>query len=177
MKGKPILAFPEQVCQAVLEYYAFEADGDYVAAKRTHRILARAGLRKFVYDALGYSPDHVVSEAFRSFHQRLLLNQMPAGYFSVFSELSHFMLSLIRSGLPVGPATVPDISVGRIWSEHWTRSSASVRSIHTTILRIILNRLPKSRHGSTQFSHSVSFMTGSRLTTYQSIFRSTLKER
>lgn len=123
-QGRPVNAFPEQVCMAVLEYYAFEAaeDDRRAEALRNYRVLARAGLRAFVYTALGYDPAKQVPNQFASYHQRLLLNPMPAGWFSVFSETAHMVLNAIRNELIVDQHTVPDISVGQIWSRHWTEN-------------------------------------------------------
>lgn len=118
--GAAVSAFPEQVCMAVLEWYAFEAaDADRKPeALRNFRVLARAGLRAFVYSTLGYDPARG-DNAFASYHQRLLLNPMPSGYWSVFSETAHVVLNAIRHGLIVDTHTIPDISVGGYWSKYW----------------------------------------------------------
>lgn len=121
-------AYPEKVCMAVLEYYAFIGDGQGSATAQGHfRLLARAGLRAFVYAQLGYDPDKVIPDRWRSYHERLLLNPMPVGYFSAFSETSHIVLAAIRAGLRVDSQTVPDISVGQLWSKHWTEVGLAAR--------------------------------------------------
>jgi hypothetical protein len=112
-------AYPEAVCMAVLEYYAFEADRRSEGALRNYRILARAGLRAFVYSALGYDPTRQLSDPFRSFHERLMLNVLPPRVYSCFTETAHVVLAAIRAGLIVDQHTVPDISVGQYWSKYW----------------------------------------------------------
>jgi hypothetical protein len=118
-------AYPEAVCTAVIEYYAFEAaipgreTPDRNIALKNYRILAHAGLRAFVYTSLGYDPQRLISDPFRSYHDRLLLNTMPPGWFSVFSESAHIVLASIQAGLIVDSHTVPDGSVGQFWSKYW----------------------------------------------------------
>jgi hypothetical protein len=46
-------------------------------------------------------------------------HKVPAGYFSVFKEMADIIVSLIQAGLPVDEKTVPDISVGIHWGNHW----------------------------------------------------------
>lgn len=43
----------------------------------------------------------------------------PSQYFSVFTETAHVVLASIQHGLTVDAHTVPDISVGMMWSKHW----------------------------------------------------------
>lgn len=117
--GQTVNAFPEPVCMAVLEYYAWEADRRSSQAMDNFRLLARAGMRAFVYTSLGYDPTASAEDPFTSYHQRLLLNPMPRGFFSVFSETAHIVLTSIRAGLKVDQHTVPDISVGQAWSTYW----------------------------------------------------------
>ncbi len=118
--GRRVHAFPEKVCMAVLEYYAFEAaEGDRrPEALNNYRVLARAGLRAFVHTALGYVPTEARSK-FDSFNTRLLMNQAAPGYFAVITESAHLVLHAIRHGLVVDQATIPDISVGMVWAKHW----------------------------------------------------------
>jgi hypothetical protein len=135
--GQEVNAYPEVVCMAVLEYYAHIADRSTEQARRSLRLFQRAGLRAFVYSNLGYDPTNQVPERFKSYHDRVLLNRMPNGYFSCFSETSHMILESIRAGLQVDDHTVPDISVGKAWSTHWTghdlesRFGARVKYSHT----------------------------------------------
>lgn len=115
-------AYPDTVCMAVLEYYAFEA-GQNVRdqALRNYRLLARASFREFIYNQVGYDPRGGIPVAWQQFHDRvsLVYDSVPHGYFSVFKEIADVIVTLIRSGAEVGPHFVPDISVGQRWAEHW----------------------------------------------------------
>lgn len=114
-------AYPDQVCMAFLEYYAFEAEPRYLKenAKNNYRILARKSLRDYIYSMTGYDPLAQALSSWKHFHDRLLLNAMPSGYFSVFSETAQLVLTAIQNGLIIDDHTVPDISVGQLWSKYW----------------------------------------------------------
>jgi hypothetical protein len=112
-----ISAYPDAVCMAFLEYYAFEAGRK--EALQNFRILGRGQLRNFIYKATGYNPEQSVEYIWKPFHDRHLLNKVPAGYFSVFQETSGVTLRAIQNGLMVDSHTIPDISMGRAWSEYW----------------------------------------------------------
>lgn len=117
-------AYPDPVCMAFLEYYAFEAGKRCTdEAKSNFRILARKSLKEFIYKMTGYDPIENLQRSWKHFHDRLLLNPIPVGYFSVFRETADMVLESIRNGLEVDNHTVPDISVGKLWSERWTSSS------------------------------------------------------
>ena len=115
-------AYPDTVCMAVLEYYAFEA-GQNVReqALRNYRLLARASFREFIYNQVGYDPRGGIPVIWQQFHDRvsLVYDSAPHGYFSVFKEIADIIVTLIRSGAEVGPHFVPDISVGQRWANHW----------------------------------------------------------
>ncbi len=49
-------AYPDIVCMAIIEYYAFEAKTKSVPAIENFRRLATHGLQRFIYDALNYTP-------------------------------------------------------------------------------------------------------------------------
>jgi hypothetical protein len=120
-------AYPDTVCMALLEYYAFEVKPENSQARENYRKLARGGLRTFIFHALGYSPEYRVPEAFRSFHDRLCLNVLPRGVYSCFTETAHIVLAAIRAGLVVDDETIPDISVGQAWSRYWEENNLSVQ--------------------------------------------------
>lgn len=134
--GAKAYAYPDVVSTAFLDYYAFEAPSPSPQALRTYRMVARAGLRLFVYAAVGYDPSNRVPDKWRQFHDRLALCQVPRGYFSAFRECADIVLSAIRGGLPVDDKTVPDISVGKLWGAHWeeqrlgARYGAKQRALH-----------------------------------------------
>ncbi len=123
--GATTYAFPDDVCMTVLEYYAFEVKKD--DANQNYRRLARAGLRLFIYAKLGYESKQHVPLQWRQFHDRLLLNPSPPGYFSVFREMSELVLTAMQAGLTVDEHTVPDISVGIAWSKYWEANGLEVK--------------------------------------------------
>lgn len=124
-----ISAYPDDVCMAFLEYYAYEAGEKRCTetARNNHRLLARQRLRDYIYRMTGYDPAQQALQSWKHFHDRLLLNPMPEGYFSVFSETAQLVLISIRNGLIIDDHTVPDISVGSIWSKHWKAQKLSVQ--------------------------------------------------
>jgi hypothetical protein len=115
-------AYTEDVCMIFLEYYAMDAREPTEQARRAHRMLARAGLRAYVYSTLGYAPERVVPGAWRHFHDRVTLHSAPIGYFSVFRESADLVIGAIRGGLTVDDHTVPDISIGKAWSAYWEKA-------------------------------------------------------
>lgn len=115
--GAMVDAYPEQVIMAALEYYAFELGRPEALAN--FRAFARAGVRLFVYGALGYTPSGEVPAKWREFHDRLSMHALPVGYFSVFREMADFILLSIQNGFKMDHQTVPDISVGKRWAAHW----------------------------------------------------------
>ncbi|MGE7139171.1 hypothetical protein ACQKIE_16210 [Luteibacter sp. NPDC031894] len=127
--GTETHAYTDAVSMAILEYYAFDAEqGNNTVALRNYRILARASFRKFIYDACGYDPNPSISESWKNFQERVLLNdQVPHAYFSVFREIADVVIHIIRSGCSVDDHTVPDISVGLTWGKHWTAISGDTK--------------------------------------------------
>ena len=121
-KGGESHAYPDAVCMAILEYYAFEAEqGENATALRNFRILARSSFRAFIYNRCGYDPNKSIPDSWRTFHERILLNdQVPVGYFSVFREIADLVVHMIQSGCALDDHTVPDASVGLAWSKYWT---------------------------------------------------------
>ena len=121
--GSPYYAYPDVVCMAMVEYFAFEAQSTNETAVQNFRNLARYGLQKFIYDALRYVPE----DPWTLFNARvsLLKDSVPVGYFSVFKESSGLLVDLISAGLPVNQHTIPDGSVGTIWGPYWTKNKLS----------------------------------------------------
>ena len=115
-------AYPDFVCLAILEYYAFEATEPQPDAKRNFRLLAGAALREFIYREVGYDPTNSVPDAWKQFHDRVSLtyNSVPKGYFGIFKEMADMIVTLGQSGLHIDSKFVPDISVGLHWGKHWT---------------------------------------------------------
>lgn len=115
-------AYPDGVCLAVLEYYAFDAGANKKKeALMNFRLLAGKALRDFIYAQVGYDPDNHVPAQWKQFHDRMSLvyNAVPAGYFGVFKEIADMVLHLGQQGLHIDSSFVPDISVGQHWAKHW----------------------------------------------------------
>lgn len=124
--GSVHYAFPDIVCMALLEFYAFESQtASNATAQQYYRELARVGLRDYIYGALHYQPE----DPWRHYHDRVSLIQstgaVPDGYFIVFNEIAGLMVDLITAGLVVNMYTVPDISVGSCWAKHWSARGLS----------------------------------------------------
>lgn len=125
VNGTVVFAYCEKFCLAVLEYYAFEAGhSTQQEAIQNYRLLAGKGFREFIYSVLGYRPDLGLDERWRPFIDRVSLayNAAPLGYFSIFREISDMAVSLAKSGILMSDKVVPDISVGRGWSEYWQKN-------------------------------------------------------
>lgn len=125
LKGVYTTAYPDAVAWAVLEYYAWDTGAQVSPQTRqraiaNYRKLARGGLRVFIYTACGYVPGQTaVPVEWRHFHERLRLNPVPRGYFSVWVESAALIMDAMRNGLSVDAHTVPDISIGQAWAKHW----------------------------------------------------------
>jgi hypothetical protein len=123
--SSPHYAYPDVVCMALVEYFAFEAQRTNETAIANFRNLARYGLQKFIYDALGYVPD----DPWKLFNARvsLLKDSVPVGYFSVFKESTGLVVDLINAGLPVNQHTIPDQSVGGTWGRYWAAQNLTAK--------------------------------------------------
>lgn len=121
IQGTETNAFPDVVCMAFLEYYAFEAtQGSREVALSNFRKLAGSQLRRFIYLSVGIDPENPQRGALECFHERLLMNdQVPFGYFSVFREMADLSLKMVKGNFDFGPSAIPDISVGTMWSKYW----------------------------------------------------------
>ena len=120
--GVPINAYPEKVCLALLEYYAFEVATPRSEAVNAFRVFARSAFKDFIYKAVGYTPEQSTLESWRHFHDRVSLidDAVPDGYFCVFREIASLIVPMIKNGLSLNEKVIPDISVGSAWSKYWT---------------------------------------------------------
>ncbi len=116
-KGTTTYAYPDVVCMAFLEYYAFESKGDSAVALGNFRKFATYGLRSFIYDALEYTPE----DKWRYYHDRvsLLKDSAPVGHFIIFQEVTGLVVDLIANDLTVNSKTIVDGSVGSHWARYW----------------------------------------------------------
>lgn len=120
--GKSHFCYPVNVCLAVLQYYAFGAGANCQhEAQSNFRKLAGSKLTEEIYRRVGYNPGAKENINMKEWHDRIALNHQsaPEGYFCIFNEANTLIYELIISGVPVGPKTVPDISIGRRWSKYW----------------------------------------------------------
>ena len=110
-------AYPDVVCMAFLEYYAFESKAGGETALENYRKFATYGIRKFIYESLDYTP----ADKWKYHHDRvsLLKDSAPIGHFTIFQEITGLVVDLITADLTVNHKTVPDISVGMAWGKYW----------------------------------------------------------
>lgn len=124
--GRVLYAYREEISLAVIEYYALDA-GQFCQeeARDNFRALARKGFRDAIYEALGYRPEREIDDKWRPFHDRvsLVYDSAPDGYFSIFKESAEITVTLGQSGIHTSESLLPDISIGRCWSEHWKKSN------------------------------------------------------
>jgi hypothetical protein len=115
--GTTHYAYPDVVCMAFLEYYAFESKAENDTALNHFRQFAALGLRKFIYDSLQYTP----VDKWKYHHDRvsLLKDSTPDGHFTIFSEVTGLIVDLISADVTVNDKTIPDISVGIAWGKYW----------------------------------------------------------
>lgn len=125
--SRPIHAYPEDVCLAVLEYYAFDAAKPREAARDNYRLLAGKALRDMIYSQVGYDPTG--ASRFAKWHERISLNYQsaPKGYFHVFNEAHTIIYELIQAGAEIGEKFIVDISIGIHWSKHWEDNKLSTK--------------------------------------------------
>lgn len=128
--GRIIYAYREEISLAVIEYYAFEA-GQFCQeeARDNFRVLARKGFRDAIYESLDYSPSRDLDDQWRPFHDRLSLvyNSAPDGYFSIFKESAEVTITLGEGGVFTNDGIIPDISIGRCWSDHWSKGQLAAK--------------------------------------------------
>lgn len=119
--NQDVHAYTEDVCFALLEYYAFISDEKRPEAIKAFRTLARRTFRDFVYTATKYSPEQRRIESWKNLHDRVDMTAMsvPDGYFGIFHEMAAMIVPMINSGVYISDKVVPDISAGQVWAKHW----------------------------------------------------------
>jgi len=121
IEGTQTYAWPDTVCLAILEYYAFDAQqGNRKQPRDNYRVLAGKALHDFIYTQVGYDPRHQIPEHWRVFHDRISLTHgsVPVGYFCIFKEIADMVVHLGQNGVHIDSSFVPDISVGSIWARY-----------------------------------------------------------
>ena len=115
-------AFPENVCMAVLEYYALDSSASNDHAKKAYRVLARKGFVDFVYEQVGLSRGASIRDfSTKQFMDRIgsVYGSVPEGFFCVFEEIADMFAAFIAQDVKIDSSFVPDISVGKAWSKYW----------------------------------------------------------
>jgi hypothetical protein len=114
-------AYPEDVCLAFLEYFAFYSKPLREKARENLLLLARKTFRDFIYTAVEYQPQTKNATSWKHFHDRVSLtrDKIPQGYFCIFKEVAGLILDLINANLPINDKTIPDGSVGLHWGNYW----------------------------------------------------------
>lgn len=124
-----VYAYPDTVCMAILEYYAFECENPVKVAIDRYRMLAKKSFRDFVYTLVGYKPKTDELNKWKYFLDRIDLNfnNPPEGYFSIFQEMVKPIHALISNGLIVNDKTIPDASTGKCWGKEWDDNKLSIK--------------------------------------------------
>jgi hypothetical protein len=123
----------DEVCQAICEHYVFEArqyKGKDIAIAN-FRMIAKAGMRLYIWAQTGYEPNKKPSQASLVGHwaerQRLFIQRttIPSGWFCIFEELAKLMWQLENLGYVIpdhspvdNSRIIPDISIGRMFCKH-----------------------------------------------------------
>jgi hypothetical protein len=142
------LIIVDEVCQAVVEYYALDArsyKGKEVA-RDNFRVIAKAGMRLFIWSKTGYIPPQFRPKDNKPtrgayWYKRIGLamsdtvKPLQAGYFCVYVEMMRFFSELeMRLGYVVDDINletdehiVPDISIGKRFNS-WLRDDSESAS-------------------------------------------------
>jgi len=122
--------YPCEICLAVLEYYAFDAEQNCQdEARHNFRRLAGSKLRDLIYAQVGYTSTPNGPDKFAKWLERVELNykSAPNGYFSVFNEAHTIIYEMIDSGIIVDEKTVVDISIGKHWGQYWEENALGIQ--------------------------------------------------
>lgn len=114
-----IHAVPEQIVMAIIDYYAHYANPVKDEALQNYRKATRFGLRKYIYERLNYEEKSLIDQSWSLFQERILLNECPQGFFTMFNEATNIIASLIRHNIPVDDTIMVDNSLGIHWGKHW----------------------------------------------------------
>ena len=129
-----IHAVPEQIVMAITDYYAHYSTAPKREAVQNYRRAAKLGLRKYIYDRLNYNEQDLIAESWRLFQERVLNNECPKGYFTMFDEATTIIASLIRNNIIVDDSIMPDGSLGIHWAKYW--KDKGLESVHGARIKI-----------------------------------------
>lgn len=118
--GSRYFVYPDVVCMAFLEYFAFGTLKRNATAVENYRSISRSGFREFVFKALGYTP----SDKWKYVYDRISISNggAPDSYFTIFGEVSGIVIDLVNADLPLSEKTISDTGVETSWADHWTKS-------------------------------------------------------
>jgi len=122
-----IHAVPEAIVMAITDYYAHFALITKPEAISNYRKAAKYGLRKYIYERLSYTEKDVLTKSWELFQERILNNESPRGYFTMFDEATTIIASLIRNSIAVDDSIMPDGSLGIHWAKHWKNSNLATK--------------------------------------------------
>ncbi|PTT45696.1 hypothetical protein DBR19_20390 [Aeromonas sp. HMWF014] len=114
-----IHAVPEQIVMAITDYYAHFSPATKPEAISNYRKAAKLGLRTYIYERLNYSQQNQLAQSWALFQERILNNQSPKGFFTMFDEATTIIASLIRHNIFVDDSIMPDGSLGIHWAKFW----------------------------------------------------------
>jgi hypothetical protein len=133
------LIIPDESCQAVAEYYAFEArqyEGKDKAVSN-YRAVARAGIRVFIWSKTGFVPEFLRpslksnTTVYIERLENIRDHKVPDDKWTTFREGAEILLLIEKEmGVPVDQMDLCDGSIGRRWSDFrkgkaWTKPSGT----------------------------------------------------
>jgi len=127
-------AVPESIVMAITDYYAHYAQVTKSEAVKNYRRAAKFGLRKYIYERLDYNEQDQISESWKLLQERILNNESPQGYFTMFDEATTIIASLIRNNIAVDDSIMPDGSLGIHWAKYW--KTQNLESKYTPRIKI-----------------------------------------
>lgn len=122
-----IHAVPESIVMAVTDYYAHYSQSPKQEAINNYRKAARLGIRKYIYDRLNYSEQDLIQQSWQLFQERILSNETPQGYFTMFDEATTIIASMIRNNIAVDDSIMPDGSLGNVWARYWKAQGLAIQ--------------------------------------------------
>jgi hypothetical protein len=160
INNQPTNAYPEQVCMAFLEYYAFEADeiNRTEKAKRIFRNLAGKTFRDFVYALTGYNTKQLTFNQYTlsriNNHHNIAPDKtpLPDGYFCLFDKMIEILQKFdIRIGYQLGESWYdyrdktqrflePDISLGMRFSQLFSSDFCAVETKYQKMYNDQINK-------------------------------------
>lgn len=123
-------AVPESIVMAITDYYAHYAQVTKPEAVRNYRKAAKFGLRKYIYERLDYKEQDRIAESWKLLQERILNNESPKGYFTMFDEGTTVIASLIKNNIVVDDSIMPDGSLGIHWAKYWKMESLESKFSH-----------------------------------------------